>query len=259
MKIDVSTIALILLLVLPGLIAKKSRRKLAAQTFDQLGPTTELGELVLFSTYAHAFLFLILLLITALLSFAETGSACKYFQQIDHGVVQHWLILHVTATAALVLLYLFASLIVGFFIGVLSGWFSTTAPITQFLAKQPWLYRNIKRLSIFSVLEEKPISFDIFGGEAVRRKRSLVFFIEVRLRDDKGFITGEILNYAVVRDEEQHRLIVLKEAQFRLTSSDPYEPVRGERLLLDLADALTMQVFYKDYKDVEETARKMAE
>lgn len=136
MKIDISTIALILLLALPGLIAKRSRRKLAAQTFDQLGPTTELGELVLFSTYAHTFLLIILLVLTAIISLVRTGSTCNYFQQVDQGIVRHWLVLHATAAAGFILLYLFASLTVGFFVGIFSGWFSTTAPVAQLLARQ---------------------------------------------------------------------------------------------------------------------------
>ncbi len=256
MKIDISTIALILLLVLPGLIAKRSRRKLAAQTFEELGPTTELGELVLFSTYAHALLFLVLLLLTAILSLAKTGSACSYLCLIDQGIVRRWLTLHATATATFILLYLFASLIVGFFIGVFSGWRSTTAPITRRLSKKPWLSKILKRFRVFSILEEKPVSFDIFGGEEIKQNRALVFFIEIQLRDDKGFITGKVSSYAIVKDEEQHRLIVLQEAQFRPVSSDSYEPMRGERLLFDLADALTMQVFYKG---VENTARESEE
>jgi len=253
LKIDVSTIALILLLVLPGLVAKRSRRNLAAQTFEEVGPTTELGELVLFSTYAHALLFLVILLLAVIFSLAKTGSAYSYLGWIDQGVTRHWLTLHATATAMLIVLYLFASLIVGSFVGVFSGWFSTTAPIARRLSKQPWLSRSLKRFGIFSVLEEKPVSFNIFGGEEVKQNRALVFFVEIQLRDDKGFITGKVTNYAVVRDEEQHRLIVLQEAQFRPISSDLYEPMRGQRLLFNLADALTMQV---SYKDAEETARE---
>ena len=99
---------------------------------------------------------------------------------------------------------------------------------------------------MFALFEERPLSFELFSGEAVNRKTDLIYFLEIQLRDEKGFVTGELAKYAIVKDEESHRPVVLRDAQFKLTAGDTYTPMEGDRVLIDLADALLVQVSYKE-------------
>jgi hypothetical protein len=49
-----------------------------------------------------------------------------------------------------------------------------------------------------------------------------------------------------VKDEESHRPVLLRDVYFKLAPGDEYEPMEGDRILVDLADALLVQVSYKE-------------
>jgi hypothetical protein len=134
----------------------------------------------------------------------------------------------------------------GYLLGIVSGWLRLNHPFAHLIESRPHLTSRLLGLGISALLQERPLSFELFTGEAVSRKANLIYFLEIQLRDDKGFVTGELVKYAIVKDEESHRPVVLRDAHFKLRAEDEYQPMSGERVLVDLADALLLQVSYRD-------------
>lgn len=246
MKIDYSTIALILALVIPGLAAKKSRRMLTAQTFEVVGPTTELGELVASSLTVHFVLFILVCSASLLLGLFLRHSALFYFEAIDRFDFSLWSASHRSAALAGTMFYICISLAFGFAAGLVSGWFELAHPFLRLIELNPRLRDGLQAIGIFSILEERPLSYQLFTGESVKRRRDLIFFLQLRLRGSGEFITGELAQYAVVKDEEPHRLVVLIDAQSKIAAEDQYCPMDGDRLVIDLADALSVQISYRE-------------
>ena len=244
LRIDLSTIALILSLVVPGLIAKKSQRKLCAQSFEATGPTTELGQLVATSLVVHLSLLGLLSLTALLLGLLKARSALLYFQFADRFDFSAWEQGHKSESVLAAAFYLCLSMATGYSLGLVSGWLKLKHPVLRLIESAPLLMGWLKWFGVFAVLEERPLSFEVFSGEAVSRKTDLIYFLEIQLREDKGFITGKLAKYAIVKDEESHRPVVLTDAQFKMTAGDSYTPMEGDRVLIDLADALLVQVSY---------------
>jgi hypothetical protein len=101
-------------------------------------------------------------------------------------------------------------------------------------------------MGIFSVLGDWPLSYDVFAGESASRGKESIFFLELELRDNRGFITGELEKYSVVKDEEAHRPVVLRDAKRKSSVElDEDLAMAGDRVPIDLADALTVQISYQ--------------
>ena len=246
LKIDLSTIALILLLVVPGLCAKKGRRKISARSFELTGPATELGELVALSLAAHLLLLLVCALFIPAVSMIYFHSVTQLFRLFDQVDLAAWSYARKSEAIGISVLYVVMSVISGYWVGFVSGWLQLSHPILRLLELSPTFTKILHGLSIYSLLDEKPLAFELFTGEAISRRTDLIYFIELQLRDGKGFITGELIKYAVVKDEEQHRPIVLRDAHFKLAAEGVYEAMQGDRVQLDLADALLIQVSYQE-------------
>ena len=65
-----------------------------------------------------------------------------------------------------------------------------------------------------------------------------------------GFITGELIQYAIVRDEERYRPLVLGNAMYKAKPEDEYLPIAGERFMVDAGDALILSVTYMPLEQV---------
>jgi hypothetical protein len=191
LKIDFSTIALILSLVVPGLVAKKSRRKISPQSFESTGPATELGTLVALSLSVHLTL-LALFAVGALTSgLLSKGSAFFYLRIADQFDYPSWDNAHRFEIVLILASYLCLSVMTGYVLGILNGWLELNHPLSRLVESSPFLTTHLKRLGIFALLEERPLSFELFSGEAVNRKTDLIYFLEIQLRGDKGFVTGD--------------------------------------------------------------------
>jgi len=57
-----------------------------------------------------------------------------------------------------------------------------------------------------------------------------------------GFYSGQLNQFAILRDEEPHKPIYLVKAWFKLLRTDTYEPVEAEGILLDLAETVQVRV-----------------
>ena len=139
LKIDLSTIALILSLVVPGLVAKRSRRKLCPQSFESAGPATELGELVALSLSVHTFLLAFGSLSVLLFGLLKQHAPLFYFQAADQLNYQQWESCHKSAVVLCLAFYICLSVIVGYLLGILSGWLRLNHPFSRMVESSPFL------------------------------------------------------------------------------------------------------------------------
>lgn len=248
-RIDFSTIALILALVVPGLIAQKSRRRLSPQSFETTGAAGELGAFVAYGFAAHA--------VSLLVAFAgvlgweavDHVSLSSFLQRADRFNISAWTASHSLESVALLALYICFSLAIAYLLGILAGLLNLHSPLLGLLDKVSAFTSISKRLGIFSLVEARPLAFELFSGESYARGTDLIFFLELQLREENGFVTGELVKYAIVKDEEPHRPVVLRDVFFKKTADEDYRPIKGDRLLIDLADALFVHVSYRDRAD----------
>ena len=67
-------------------------------------------------------------------------------------------------------------------------------------------------------------------------------FVEIELRDEQGFYSGQVSQYAIVKDEEPHKPIVLIDVWFKQNRQSEYTKIDTDGILLDLADAIAVLV-----------------
>ncbi len=159
---------------------------------------------------------------------------------IDSWPVKGWAASYPTEAAALGTCYVFLSFAVSHWLGLAYGMWRGKAPITTFaLRRAVWL----QKLGITGLLGEKPIIYEILSANVAEDGTEYTVFIELEMKDQLGFYAGQLSQFAIVRDEEPHKPIYLIDASYRRTLADDYEPLQGDGVLLDLADAA--QVFVK--------------
>ncbi len=147
-------------LVVPGLVAKRSCHRLSSQSLEASGPATELGELVAFSLAVHLLLLFLATLLAVLFSLALAHSGFYPFQVVDSTDLSKWSIRHPSETVLLAAAYLSISVAAAYLLGTFTGWLRLNNPLLQRLEANPKLKRAIKHLGIFSLVEERPISFE---------------------------------------------------------------------------------------------------
>jgi len=62
------------------------------------------------------------------------------------------------------------------------------------------------------------------------------------MKDSAGFYSGQLSQFAIVKDEEPHKPIYLINALFTKNLSDAYQEVAADGVVLDLADVVQLQV-----------------
>ena len=62
------------------------------------------------------------------------------------------------------------------------------------------------------------------------------------MKDGLGFYSGQLRQYAVVKDGEPHKLIYLIEVWFKALRPDGYDRVETDGIMIDLADVATLKV-----------------
>jgi hypothetical protein len=67
-------------------------------------------------------------------------------------------------------------------------------------------------------------------------------YVEIECKDRRGFYSGQVSQYAIVKDEEVHKPIVLIDVWFKSTLESEYERVETDSIMLDLADAVAIRV-----------------
>ncbi len=100
----------------------------------------------------------------------------------------------------------------------------------------------LKRYGIRGLLSERPIIHDALTSSLDEIGNEQIVFIEAEMKDKTGFYAGQVASYTILKDEEPHKLVLLKSAYFKSDRTDDYRQLDCDQLLLDLADVVVLQV-----------------
>jgi len=88
-------------------------------------------------------------------------------------------------------------------------------------------------LGVLSFLQEEPVWY-----EALRqRTRNERTFVEVKMKQDGGFYTGELKSYGIVPDSERNKDFLLANVAYKKSEEVPYVRLDADGVLLNFADA----------------------
>lgn len=245
MKIDLSTLLLVVIVVIPGLVAQRARDLLMPRSLVDKGASEELAELVAFGVFTHgvlAFFFAIVLLLIG--TFSKAGPL-HYFASLDQWHVTAWAnsnrSLATIGSFTYIFLSFFASHCLGLLFGVLNSEGGLTARI---VVHSPWL----QRFGITGLLGERPIIYELLNAEADADGNPKTIFLEAEMKNGLVFYSGQLSQFAIVRDEEAHRPLYMIDPWYKGTRTDSYVAISADGILIDLADVACLLI-----KQVQQT------
>jgi hypothetical protein len=226
MTFDITGLLIFLLAVVPGFIAQQARSRLVPRSLRAQSVLEETGNYVFNSIVVHLILFASFRVALAVFHSATPAS-------LSVAIVQKQLPGWAWEHRYLIAIYYVASLLLGFIFGVLRGIAEQDRQIGTWLADS-WLVRPLLlRLGVRAFLEEAPVWY-----EALREKtRDERTFIEVKMKQDGGYYTGEHRSYGIVPDSEPNKDFLLVNAAYKKLESDIYLPTNTDGVLLNFADA----------------------
>jgi hypothetical protein len=229
MTFDVTGLLIFLLAIVPGFLAQQARSLLVPRSLRTQSVLEETGNYILNSILVHLLLLAGFRVALGLLSSptpAALGLAI-YQKQVGSWAWQH---------RYLILFYLVASLGLGFMIGVLRGIGERDRVIGTWVADIPWLSRLLVRLGVLTFLEEAPVWYEALK-QKTRYERT---FVEVRMKEGKGFYAGELKSYGIVSDSERNKDFLLVNVAYKATEGGDYIQMHVDGVLLNFADAESM-------------------
>lgn len=243
MKFDVSTILLVIVAVIPGLFAQRTRNQVVPQSFAPQGASAELAELVALGVSTHGILAFILASILFLIGCLSKGSPDYFFSKLDSLIAGQWCSQHIVEASLVTSGYVFVSFVFSHWLGFIYGIWRSNSPFTRKLfAHATWLQ---KRFGVTGLLGERPIIYEVLNP-ALDRGTTQSVFVEVEMKDALGFYSGQLSQFAIVKDDEPHKPIFLIDVWFKQQRSDDYESVETDGIMIDLADVATLLVKHVD-------------
>ena len=242
MKLDLSTVFLVVLCVIPGLFALRARNMVCPRSFEEQGTTAELGELVALGITTHGILVCLVVCGLWCAGLCAHFTPNRYITLADRLYVTAWTTSHKVETLFLATLYVFASFAISHWLGIIYGSRRLQNPITAkvLLSRNSYISR---KLGITGLLGERPIIYEALSPPAEEADGPpFLVFVEIELKSSAGFYTGQVSQFSILRDAEPHKPIYLIEASFKLNRTDDYESVDADGILLDLADAAVIRV-----------------
>ena len=246
MKFDLSTILLVIVAVIPGLFAQRTRNQLVPRSFAPQGVSAELAELVALGVATHGILAFLSAAAFVLLGWLDKGDLDYYFSKLDSLIADQWCSHHIVEALLFASVYIFVSFFFSHWLGFIYGLMRLKSPFTtKVLAKATWLGRWF---GVAGLLGERPIIYEVLNP-ALDNDATKSVFVEVEMKDGLGFYSGQLSQFAIVRDEEPHKPIFLIDVWFKQQRGDDYEPVETDGIMIDLAETATLLV-----KQVDESA-----
>lgn len=226
MTFDVTGLLIFLLAIVPGFLAQQARSLLVPRSLRAQSVLEETGNYVLNSIFVHLLLLAGFRACLALLhSNIPAGLGLAIGQKQFGGWAWQY--------RYLIVLYLVASLALGFMIGLFRGIAERDHLIGMWLADIPWFSRALVRLGVLTFLEEAPVWY-----EALKQKpRHERTFVEVRMKNGTGFYTGELKSYGIVPDSEPNKDFLLVNVAYKSTEGGDYAHMEVDGVLLNFADA----------------------
>jgi hypothetical protein len=238
LKFDVSTILLVIVAVIPGLFAQRTRNQLVPRSFAPQGASAELAELVALGVATHGILAFFTATFFLLTGWIYKSQPDYYFLKLDSLIVSQWISQHLVETWLIASSYVFASFILSHWLGFLYGIWRSNSPLTTWLfAKATWL----RRLGVTGLLGERPIIYEVLNP-ALDREGTKSVFVELEMKDGLGFYSGQLSQFAIVKDDEPHKPVYLIDVWYKKERDDDYVPVETDGIMIDLADAVTLLV-----------------
>jgi len=226
MTFDVTGLLIFLLGIVPGFLAQQSRSLLIPRSLRAKSVLEETGNYVVNSILVHLFLlgsFRVILAVVRSATPATLGAAMAQ-KQLGNWAWQH---------RYLIVSYYITSLLCGSALGALRGIWERDRQIGIWLADSRWLSPLLVRLGVLSFLQEEPVWY-----EALRqRTRNEHTFVEVKMKQDGGFYTGELKSYGIVLDSEPNKDFFLVNVAYKKSDDGPYVRVDADGVLLNFADA----------------------
>lgn len=236
MTFDVTGLLIFLLAIVPGFLAQQARALLVPRSLRTQSVLEETGNYVLNSILVHL---LLLGAFRAGLALAHNPAPAALGMAIDQKQLGPW----AWEYRYLIVFYLVASLALGFVIGVLRGIAERDRVIGTWLADIPWLSRLLVRLGVLTFLEEAPVWYEALK-QKTRYERT---FVEIRMKESKGFYTGELKSYGIVSDSERNKDFLLVNVAYKATEAGQYVRMDADGVLLNFADAESV-AFIKERK-----------
>lgn len=243
MKIDFSAVAIVLAFVAPGYFAYWTRNHFAPRSLAPKGPTEEFAGFVVVSAIIHSFLALGAFVLAALSGLLTHGDPLWAFAWMDKTALAAWPASIKAAGFALLSAYFLLSCVCGYLLGL---------PLALLdLNWQGWPWRWVqsgrrgvwlRRKGVRGVIGEHPAIYGALRPELDAQGRPKYVLVEAQLRDANGFYTGQVASYSISKDEDAHKLILLKDVSFRPNDSSAYVPAASVTVLLDLADVLVLRI-----------------
>jgi hypothetical protein len=242
MKIDLSTIFMLTAFFIPGLIFRTSRNRVVPRSLLPKGATEEIAELAGFALFVHIGLFLTIAAVMAIYWRVAYGSFCWYRSSpFAISSLRSDLRLFPVAVGLLSACYALLSFLVAYLGGFIHGGLQIKRPFRTALERNGWTRKILNKMGI-DILEERPLSYEVFKPGKDERGNDLLVFLELRMRDNNGFYIGQLSKIGIVPDEEAHKPIYLEFAKFRATDNADYETIEADGLWLDLADTLSVTI-----------------
>ncbi len=239
MNLDLSSILLVIVAIAPGQFAQRSRDKLIPRSFAPQGVSGELAELVALGVATHGILIILASLILLASGWLCHRSPDYFFAVIDRLIAGRLWSQHIVETALVFSCYIFLSFVVSYFLGLAYGILGMKNSFTTLLfTKATWLTRwfGVKRL-----LEDKPIIYEVLPPPIDDSAQRCVF-VEIEMKHNCGFYSGQVRQFAIVKDEEPHKPVYLIDVWFKPDRDSTYKELQTDGIMIDLADALTMSV-----------------
>jgi hypothetical protein len=246
MEIDLSKILLLVLAVLPGFFALRARKSIVRSLHNR-GATEELAEFLVYSVLVHLALAMFLLVVLA-----AAGFALKFD---PFFFLRSWLLLPIPGAARRLLqlpayvplIYLPLSFACGWGMGFARGLLSVWRPLATMarwvrIRESSWVGRQWRRWFRRYLLTGRPILYDVLFPEFDVTGESKLVFVEAVLKNDEGTYIGQVKEFSLLRDEEQHKLLYMIDVYRKQTDQADYERLEVDGVLIDLGDVLTLSV-----------------
>jgi hypothetical protein len=231
MAFDPTGILIFLLAIVPGFVAQQARHSITPRSVQPRTVLEETGDYVLNSVFIHALLLLAFRLAFSLFSptlLHDINDAIEQNKLSRWGWQHHYV----------VLFYYLTALLFGVLLGLVRGSLSLSQPLRKWIVGRGWARKLLPKAGIFSFLREEPVWYEVLRQQS----RNELTFLQVRMKDNGGFYSGELKMFAIVDDAERQKDIYLVNVFYRKSEQDNYAPLDGDGVLLNFGDIDAIQV-----------------
>ncbi|MGA9071912.1 MAG: DUF6338 family protein [Terracidiphilus sp.] len=246
MDIDLSKVVLFLLAVLPGYLARRGSDRVLPRTQRKTGATEEIAEFLIYSVIVHFVLTLIYCCFSMLAGYFYKHSAIFFLGEWLKLSPSDLLKRLYETPSEYLAIYLCLSLMLGWFLGVNSGlielWHLTERVFRLVVSENSGAGRIFWRYFERFIITGRPIIYDALFPDLDDKGKRKDVYVELVLKENQGSVTGRVTSFSIANDEENHKLIFLVDVYRKMPGSGQYEKLDTDGMLVDIADAITLQI-----------------